>query len=160
MMDFDSFFESLKDLNVVIKVDKKKLEEPRLLNNDALFQLPLICLVLLLMAKNRIKPYVTEIGQLVGECIETSMPGFKGSSQHLGWSANLRVRTVTALSFLEQAEMVEVPKREGKIQATQFGKKVIDRALKGETNLAYNLLQIERAYRNKKVSNRLQSELI
>lgn len=159
-MDFDSFFESLKETNIVIKVDKKKLEKPRPLNNDALFQLPLICLVLLLMAKNKIKPYVSEIGQLVGECIETSMPGFKGSSQHLGWSANLRVRTVTALSFLERTEMVEVPKRAGKIKATKFGQKVIKKALQGDTNLAYNLLQIERAYRNKKVSNRLQAELL
>lgn len=67
---------------------------------------------------------------------------------------------MTALSFLERTEMVEVPKRAGKIKATKFGQKVIKKALQGDTNLAYNLLQIERAYRNKKVSNRLQAELL
>lgn len=159
-MDFDSFFNSLEQSNICVEVDREQIEKEHLLNNDALFQLPLICLVLLLMAKNRTKPHVSEIGQLVGECIEASMIGFKGSSQHLGWSANLRVRTVTALSFLELAELVEIQIRTERIEITAFGKKIIKRALTGDTNLAYNLLQIDRAYRNKTISKRLRAQLI
>jgi hypothetical protein len=159
-MDFDSFFNSLDQSNIAVEVDREEIEKEHLLNNDALFQLPLICLTLLLMAKNRTKPHVSEIGQLVGECIEASMPGFKGSSQHLGWSANLRVRTVTALSFLELAELVKIHIRTERIEITDFGKKVIKRALTGDTNLAYNLLQIDRAYRNKTISKSLRAQLI
>jgi hypothetical protein len=37
-----------------------------------------------------------------------SFYGFKGSAQHLGWSANLRIRTIKAVNFLEATKLIEV----------------------------------------------------
>lgn len=158
-MNFDEFFD---------RVDKSKIELDAKdcvqgvhgLSNEALFQLPLIALIILLMAKDRRKPKIAEIGQLVGESIEASMIGFKGSAQHLGWSANLRVRTVKALNFLELAKLVEMPNRNTRIVITEMGKKVIGRAVEGDDDLAYNLSKISLAYRNICVSRQQDLELI
>jgi predicted transcriptional regulator len=87
------------------------------------------------------------------------MFGFKGSSQHIGWSANLRVKTVKALSFLEEANLIEIQNRKGRLQITELGKKVINRALSKDDNLAWNLTIISRSYRNICVSKQLDMEL-
>lgn len=158
-MSFDAFFNQVEESKLTIKVDNRLTIKSHLLNNEALFQLPLISLIILLMAKDRRKPLVAEVGQLVGESIESSMPGFKGSSQHIGWSANLRVRTVKALSFLEHARLIEINNRKGRIKVTDLGKKVINLALEKDDNLAYNLTQIARSYRNLCVSKQLELEL-
>ena len=158
-MNFETFFNNIEQKNLTIKVDNSYLPKQHLLNNEALFQLPLISLIILLMAKDRRKPFVPEIGQLVGESIEQSLSGFKGSSQHIGWSANLRVRTVKAITFLEYSQLVKINNRKGRIKITDLGKKVINRALEKDDDLAYNLSQIARAYRNICVSNQLDMEL-
>jgi len=159
-MNFDSFFDSINSKNVFIDFRSSKIEnKENLLDNEALFQLPLISLIVLLMAKDRRKPEVSEIGQLVGESLEASMVGFKGSAQHIGWSANLRVRTVKAVSFLEHSELIEVQSRKGKIQITELGKRVIGLALNRDDNLAYNLAEIARSYRNICISRQLDLEL-
>lgn len=130
-----------------------------LLDNEALFQLPLISMIILVMAKDKRKPKVAELGQLVGECIESSFVGFKGSAQHVGWSANLRIRTVTALSFLESANLVMVHNRKDKLYITELGKRVVERALIWNELLEYNIGFIARAYRNICVSRQLDLEL-
>ena len=158
-MNFDTFFENIEQSGTEIRVDSSCYNKPNLLNNEALFQLPLISLIVLLMAKDKRKPKVSEIGQLVGESIETSMPGFKGSAQHVGWSANLRVRTVKAVSFLEYSKLIEIPNNKGRIKITPLGKKVIDKALNQEDILTYNLAEIAKAYRNLCVSKQLDMEL-
>ncbi|WP_208108497.1 hypothetical protein [Halomonas ventosae] len=122
-MNFESFFQAANENQAVISIDSEKQSSGSFLSNEALFQLPLISLIVLLLAKDRRKPYVSEVGQLVGESIEDSMFGFKGSSQHIGWSANLRVRTVKALSFLEEANLIEIQNRKGRLQITELGKK-------------------------------------
>ncbi|MDN4035941.1 hypothetical protein [Massilia sp. YIM B02443] len=158
-MNFDEFFDRVG--NSEIELDAKDcVQGVRGLGNEALFQLPLIALIILLMAKDRRKPKIAEIGQLVGESIEASMIGFKGSAQHLGWSANLRVRTVKALNFLELASLVEIPNRNTKIVITEMGKKVIARAVEGDDDLAYNLSKISLACRNICVSRQQDLELI
>ena len=111
------------------------------------------------MAKDKRKPRVSEIGQLVGESIEASMPGFKGSAQHIGWSANLRIRTVKAISVLEYSKLIEIPNNKGRIKITELGKKVVNKALNQEDTLAYNLAEISKAYRNLCVSKQLDMEL-
>lgn len=73
-MNFDTFFDRLSQQPSSIHVIEYKFKD-QLLNNEALFQLPLISLIILLMAKDKRKPNISEIGQLVGECIEASMPG-------------------------------------------------------------------------------------
>ncbi|WP_081843693.1 hypothetical protein [Aeromonas taiwanensis] len=158
-MNFDAFFDNLSQKSSSIQMVEYKTQN-QLLNNEALFQLPLISLIILLMAKDKRKPNVSEIGQLVGESIEASMPGFRGSAQHIGWSANLRVRTVKALSFLEMASLVMVNNRNSKLQITDLGKKVIGHAMSRDDNLSYNLAQLSRAYRNICVSRNLDLELI
>ena len=116
-------------------------------------------MTILLLSKSKRKPKSDEIGQLVGECFERTFSGFKGSSQHLGWSANLRMRTVKALTFLEAADLVRVDKSHSRINATVNGKKVIARATKGDTDLAYTLQLIERKYRDIEVEKQISLEL-
>lgn len=159
-MKFDDFFSSIESKNLFIDFRSRGAGgNDYLLNNEALFQLPLISLIVLLMAKDRRKPPVSEIGQLVGESLEATMIGFKGSAQHIGWSANLRVRTVKAVSFLEHSGLIEIQSRKGKIQISQLGKKVIGFALGRDDNLSYILSEIARSYRNICVSRQLGLEL-
>jgi len=117
-------------------------------------------MVVLLMAKGRRKPIVSEVGQLVGESLEASIPAFKGSSQHLGWSSNLRVRTVKAISFLELTNLIVVDNRKSRVKATELGINVINAALGGDGELAYHLSIIARSYRNICISKQLEMELI
>ena len=159
-MNFDEFFDiiSKKDIKIDIKyIDK---QESLGLNNEALFQLPLIALIILLLSKNSVKPRASEIGSLVGKLLEDVMLGFKGSSQLLGWSANLRIRTVTALQFLESVQLVIIDESNKKLSITKLGKKVIDKAFLYESDLSYNLALIERSYRNYCVDSKLDGELL
>lgn len=158
-MNFDIFFDQVEESGLVIPLAMTINKSSILLSNEALFQLPLISLIILVMAKDKRKPFVSEIGQLVGTSLEDSMPGFKGSSQHLGWSANLRVRTVKAISFLEHSELVIISNRKGRIKITELGKKVIHSAINAENDLSYNLAQIARSYRNICVHKQLDLEL-
>ncbi|WP_105750661.1 hypothetical protein [Pseudomonas aeruginosa] len=157
-MNFENFFSELANKDISLPVTKVESNKHQL-NNEALFQLPLICLIVLLMAKDKRKPRVSEVGQLVGESIESAMPGFKGSAQHLGWSANLRVRTVKAITFLESTSLVHVNNRQSRLAITDMGKKVIARATSQDDDLSYNLAQIARAYRNICVAKQLDLEL-
>ncbi|MEE4803254.1 hypothetical protein V2K66_11645 [Pseudomonas alliivorans] len=156
-MNFENFFSVLavKDVSIPVVVDSHRHQ----LSNEALFQLPLICLIVLLMAKDKRKPRVSEIGQLVGESIEGAMSGFKGSAQHLGWSANLRVRTVKAITFLESTSLIHVDNRKSRLAITDLGKKIIAKAISQDDDLAYNLAQIARSYRNICVAKQLDLEL-
>jgi len=157
-MNFDSFFSAAEQDKLMLPIGTSTAGKYHL-SNEALFQLPLICLIVLLMAKDKRKPRVSELGQLVGESIEGAMPGFKGSAQHLGWSANLRVRTVKAITFLESTSLIEVNNRKSRLAITDIGKKVIARATSQDNDLAYNLAQIARAYRNICVAKQLDLEM-
>jgi len=159
-MTFDSFFSQLNQSPIRIEVSQPPTERFHGLDNEALFQLPFISMVVLLMAKGRRKPIVSEVGQLVGESLEASIPAFKGSSQHLGWSSNLRVRTVKAISFLELTNLIVVDNRKSRVKATELGIKVINAALGGDDELAYHLSIIARSYRNICISKQLEMELI
>ncbi|MDI3248472.1 MULTISPECIES: hypothetical protein [unclassified Pseudomonas] len=157
-MNFEDFFSSVKESNIVLDIGSD-FSTARFLNNEALFQLPLIALIVLLMAKDRRKPRVSEVGQLVGESIEASMPGFKGSSQNIGWSANLRIRTVKAIGFLELANLIVVDNLKSRLKITDLGKKVIERALGRNDDLSLGLVHAARAYRNICVARQLDLEL-
>jgi hypothetical protein len=159
-MNYDEFFESVTRREISIVVLEKDVQKNYQLSNEALFQLPLISMIVLLLAKDRRKPIVTEIGQMVGESIEASLVGFKGSSNHLGWSAILRIRTVKAISFLERSGMIEIRKSDNRMLATTLGLKVIDRALSNDDDLSYNLSLIQRSYRNICVNKQMDLELV
>lgn len=159
-MNYDEFFESVTRREISIAVLEKDIQKNYQLSNEALFQLPLISMIVLLLAKDRRKPIVTEIGQMVGESIEASLVGFKGSSNHLGWSAILRIRTVKAISFLERSGMIEIRKSDNRMVATTLGQKIIDRALSNDDDLSYNLSLIQRSYRNICVNKQMDLELV
>ncbi|CFQ34249.1 hypothetical protein [Yersinia bercovieri] len=159
-MNFDSFFEQIKQRELTIKLSSITRPDHRnLLDNEALFQLPLISIIILVLAKDKRKPKVAEIGQLIGECIEASFIGFKSSAQHIGWSANLRIRTVKALSFLEQSELIIINNRKDRLNITELGKKVVERAMSWDDNLEYSLTLVSRSYRNICISRQLDLEL-
>ena len=158
-MNFESFFDHIENIEIKVSALSNDNMRPHLLDNEVLFQLPLISLIVLLMAKDRRKPFVSELGRLVGESLEASMIGFKKSDQHLAWSANLRVRTVKAISFLEHTKLIEINNRKGRVKISELGKKVINKALAKDDNLSYNLSKIARAYRNICVSKQFDLEL-
>lgn len=147
-MDYEAFFEEVRSRDIALSYDRRGESNPPRLSNEALFHLPLLAVTILMLAKDKRKPPVDKIGQLVGECLERSFPGFKGSSQHLGWSANLRMRTVRALTFLETAELVDIDQQKHRIGISKSGRSVVNRALMSDSDLAYTLRLIERHYRN------------
>ncbi|MBA7843276.1 hypothetical protein HV213_23910 [Klebsiella sp. RHBSTW-00484] len=159
-MNYDEFFEIVSNKQIRIDIKDIEKQESVGLNNEALFQLPLIALIILLLSKNRVKPRASEVGSLVGKLLEDVMLGFKGSSQLLGWSANLRIRTVTALNFLESVQLILVDESNKKLNITKLGKKIIDKAFSYETDLSYNLALIERSYRNYCVDSKLDGEIL
>ncbi|WP_336939019.1 hypothetical protein [Acinetobacter modestus] len=159
-MNFDDFFETAPNINFNgIRNFDLNTANQNFLNNEALFQLPLISLIILMLAKDRRKPNISEIGQLVGECIEATFFGFKGSAQHIGWSANLRIRTIKAVNFLELSKLIVIDYKRKKITATSLGIKVINSALEKEDDLSYNLSKISMAYRNICLAKNLNMEL-
>jgi hypothetical protein len=158
-MNFETFFAEIERTPVNVKIVGDVSPSRLSLDNEALFQLPFICMVVLVISKGSRKPVISTLGQLVGECLEKSIPSFKGSSQHLGWSANLRVRTVKALEFLELTQLIKVDNRNSQVQLTELGKKAIYRALDARVDLASNLQTIAREYRNICVSRQLDMEL-
>jgi hypothetical protein len=158
-MNYDEFFEEAKEKNILMRFDNSGSSVSHRLSNEALFHLPLLAMTILLLSKSRRKPKIDELGQIVGECFERTFSGFKGSSQHLGWSANLRMRTVKALTFLEAADLVLVEKSNSRIRVTDKGKKVIAMAIEGDTDLAYTLQLIERNYRDIEIEKQISMEL-
>jgi hypothetical protein len=159
-MNFNEFFISTESLSIDFsKKEENDINSEGLLKNEALFQLPLICLIVLLLAKDKRKPFILEIGQIVGECIDGSFYGFKGSAQHLGWSANLRIRTIKAVNFLEATKLIEVNIKNKKLLATDLGVKVINNVMGRDDMLAYNLSKISLSYRNYCISRNLNMEL-
>lgn len=159
-MSVEDFFAEAERLN--LRVDMHDSDSPSLgqtLSNEALFQLPLLAMTVLALAKSRSKPRLSEIGQLVGECLERTVVGFKGSSQYIGWSANLRIRTIKALTFLEATGLALVDSRTRDIAATPLGRAVYDRALEEESPLALSLRVIELSYQNIRAEARIQGEV-
>lgn len=146
-MNYEQFFTRVKEDKIELKFDNLTISPPARLSNEALFHLPLLALTILVLAKGRRKPRVNHLGQLVGECFERTFAGFKGSSQHVGWSANLRVRTVRALTFLEAASLVEVSG--DLVIATEAGREVVNTLFKNEeSDLNFTVRTLERAYRD------------
>jgi hypothetical protein len=155
-MKFSDFFSEIRRNEVEVKFDFVHKSQPARLSNEAMFHLPLIAITILMLSKGHVKPAVDEIGQLIGECYEQTFSGFRGSAQHLGWSASLRVRTVQALAFLEHAKLVDVDGISKKISATSVGRSVIQRAMADGGELASNLVLVERSYRNIRVDRQLR----
>lgn len=116
------------------------------LGNEALFQMPLLAMTILAISKGGAKPMLPELGQLVGECLERTVTGFKGSSQDIGWSGNLRIRTIKALTFLERTELVTIDPITRRISATELGRKVYLNAVSDESQLAISMKTIELSY--------------
>ena len=147
-MNAAEFFELVKTKDIRVDLNHSASSSPASLSNEAMFHLPLIAITILAIAKGQTKPVVDEIGQLVGDCFERVFPIFRGSAQHLGWSASLRVRTVQALSFLETARLVEIDEQGRRLSTTLLGKAVVSRAYLAKNDLTSTLVAVERSYRN------------
>lgn len=158
-MNYEIFKKRLVSNPITMRVDDFSGGRKDNLDNEALFQLPFIAMVILVMAKGLSKPSVPELGRLVGECLEQSMSAFKKSNQHIAWSANLRVRTVKAMSFLEMAGLVKIENQKGKVKISDLGKKVITKALDEGSDLSHNLNIISRKYRNINKANKMELRL-
>jgi hypothetical protein len=154
-MNYGEFFDQIQRSGIEVQFDNPKGSAAAKLSNEALFHLPLLAITVLLLAKTQRKPKIDAIGQLVGECFERTFPDFKGSSQHLGWSANLRVRTVRALMFLESAALVSVSGADRRIAATPLGRDVIEAAMRSDSDLSNALRAVERSYRDISVERQI-----
>lgn len=82
-MTFEKIIQKLSESKKAITYTKNNDASDYSLSNEALFQLPLLSMIILVFAKGYKKPFVSEIGQLVGETIERTFLSFKGSSQLL-----------------------------------------------------------------------------
>ncbi|HEY8360144.1 MAG TPA: hypothetical protein VIL30_22025 [Ramlibacter sp.] len=140
------FFSEARRLGLKLNLSGEGASPVHTLDNEALFQLPLLAMTILAISKGRSKPELPEIGQLVGECLERTVAGFKGSSQAIGWSGNLRIRTIKALTFLESTGQVTIDEVTREISATELGRKVYTDALQGDSLLALSMRTIELSY--------------
>lgn len=158
-MSLHAFFSEAErmDLRVVLSAEPNVLTHT--LSNEALFQLPLLAMTILAIAKGRSKPSLSEIGQLVGECLERTVAGFKGSSQDIGWSANLRIRTIKALTFLEATGLATVNRQTKEVVATDLGRSVYQHAVELETPLSLSLRVVEVSYQNIRAEARIEGEV-
>lgn len=145
-MSLHDFFTEAEKLNTHLRISVTDSIPAHSLNNEALFQLPLLAMTILALSKGKSKPVLSEIGQLVGECLERTVAGFKGSSQDIGWSANLRIRTIKALTFLESTQQVSIDEHTRRISATELGKKIYSSAIKGDTRLSHSMKTMEMSY--------------
>lgn len=145
-MNFKEFFDEADKLKIHLRFPIGGQASSHSLSNEALFQLPLLAMTILAISKGTSKPILSEVGQLVGECLERTVTGFKGSSQDIGWSGNLRIRTIKALTFLETTRLIAVDKQTRRIAATDLGRRVYQGALDGDGPLAVSMKTVERSY--------------
>ncbi|MCH8542422.1 MAG: hypothetical protein LAT61_02505 [Alcanivorax sp.] len=146
-MSLNEFFNEAENLDLHLRIPVPETVPRHSLNNEALFQLPLLAMTILALSKGNSKPVLSEIGQLVGECLERTVSGFKGSSQDIGWSANLRIRTIKALTFLEATHQVNIDENTRRITATELGRKIYSGATKNDSPLAHSMKTIELSYK-------------
>ncbi len=158
-MNYEQFFNEAARLDIRLPSSNPFVYPHSTLDNEALFQLPLLAMVILALSKAKSKPKFSELGQLVGECLERTVAGFKGSSQDIEWSANLRIRTVKALTFLERAGFVNVDEREGRLSINEKGRVILDKVMDGESPLATSLLIVDRSYENIRAERRIRAEV-
>jgi len=158
-MNYEQFFNEAARLDLRLPSSDPFAYVHSTLDNEALFQLPLLAMVILVLSKGNSKPKLSELGQLVGECLERTVAGFKGSSQDIGWSANLRIRTVKALTFLERAGFVNVDEREGRLTINDMGRVIIDNVMDSESPLTLALLIVDRSYENIRAERRIRAEV-
>lgn len=157
MSDLDYWISRPETANVNIERESFT-KQPIGLSNESLFHLPLLACVVLTLSRQRRPLRTHEVGQLVGECLEKTFIAFKGSTQYLGWSANLRIRTVSALIFLEAANLIIVNNK-GHVAATEQGRKVIDKAIDAKDDLAMTIIAVQRVYRDVISERGFQMEL-
>jgi hypothetical protein len=158
-MNFDEFFQKASDRSMRLPPPPAPANYQSSLDNEALFQLPLLAMAILALSKGRAKPALSELGQLVGECLERTVVGFKGSSQGIGWSANLRIRTVKALTFLERAGFAFVDAQERVVNVTPKGREIVSMVIDSESLLSEGLLNIERSFDNIRAERRIREEV-
>lgn len=158
-MNATEFFNEATKLDIRLDLPAELSVPAHSLSNEALFQLPLLAMTILAITKGAAKPLLPEIGQLVGESLERTVAGFKGSSQDIGWSGNLRIRTIKALTFLEATNQITVDERTRRISATELGKKVYQSAIANESPLAMSMKTVELSYQYMRDEARVRGDV-
>lgn len=129
------------------------------LSNEAIFHLPLLAFAILSLAVCQRPIRTKEVGQIIGECFERVFKSFKGSARFLGWSTNLRVRTVAALALLEHVELVTVDEK-SMVKSTDQGRIIIKAVEKSDLDLYEVLIKVQDAYRDVIAEKTKQMELL
>lgn len=155
-MDLQTFFTQTNDLTVSLDEPRRRKAESKL-TNEALFQLPFLSMSILFLSKGKAKPSVAEIGQKLGVAFERSFVAFRGSSQHLGWSANMRIRTTTAISFLEMSGLVAVDKNNNEVSITNLGKQVVKKVISEDGELKNNITVVCKYFNGIKKEEKFRS---
>lgn len=159
-MNYEDFFREAEKRQLRHLLPTHETRFQTSLDNEALFHLPLLAMVILTLSKGKSKPRLAELGQLVGECLERTVSGFKGSSQDIGWSANLRIRTIKALTFLERTGLAQVDSRGTEVATTLKGREIVNYVLDQQSSpLANALLIIERSFDNIRAERRIREEV-
>lgn len=142
-------------ININFPIEKKAGQ----LSNEAIFHLPLLAFAVLSLAVSARPIRTKEVGQIIGECFERVFKSFKGSTRLLGWSTNLRVKTVAALALLEHVGLVIV---DGKsmVKATEKGRLIIKSVEKRDLDLYEVLIKVQDAYRDVIAEKTKQLELL
>ena len=158
-MNLNDFFNEAEKFNIHLRIPVAESVPAHSLNNEALFQLPLLAMTILPISKGNSKPVLSEIGHLVGECLERTVAGCEGSSQDIGWSGNLRIRTIKALTFVETTRQISIDEHTRRITATDLGRKIYSGATKGDTPLAHSMKTIELSYKYLLYESRIKGEV-
>lgn len=108
-MDLDALVEYAERSSLHLKVNTDRLREASQQQDDAMFQVPLLALCILVIArreKNELR--VADLSLLVATTLVEHFVGVKRAGPRLKWSIPLRRRCADGLVFLENAELVIV----------------------------------------------------
>lgn len=148
MREYDVFMENAKDLQIILGAEIKEIDYSPL-TNEALFHLPFLVLAILCITKGRKKVTTADLGHSFSQAFERTITGYRKGSQMISWSANLRLRTVKALEFLECSSMVSI-KYDKSIAPTKTGKTLIDTVMSEASFLGITLRKLSRNFNDLK----------
>jgi hypothetical protein len=143
MMNVDEFLESVSALNLRLSAENaREVPAHPPATMDALFHLPLLALLVLVIARRRSFSTLV-LGRSVAMLLVEHFAALRRSPHSLETSVTLRRRCADALAFLESVGLVMVSEeREHVITLTQAGKNRIDNARQDESDLGLLVRQL------------------
>jgi hypothetical protein len=142
-VSLEEFIESTSSSEVRLKVERAAaLRQSAPETADALFHLPLIALVIMVIARQA--PFPTMgLGRSVALLLVERFHALRRSAHLLETSITLRRRCAEALAFLEAASLVHISKdRKRFVSLTLDGKKHLDHGGRGPSDLGLLIRQL------------------